>query len=251
MIKRYTHYALTVILSLWITTVEAQPPTPAQSPAQSDSQQIQRLRALAIGIENELKDLEILDATMQSVGQLSLRKLSFSEEFSCPLVEGKLIFGVPNGTDEEGLPLFKPVASVKWDPSVRQTCLIFIPKSLAGKSQSSQEYGVQVMDMSPSAFKIGHTKILNFTPLNTMVRMGEHKEKVGAWEKADLSKITDVTDLNMAQVEVYYEHNNKIHTAHQTRIRYLDRVRYITLIYPDIVNKRVSVNIIKDYGKLY
>lgn len=247
MIKRYTHFALTAVLSLWITTAKAQ----SQTPSQSDSAEVPRLRALTVGFENNLRTLEILDASMQSIGQLTLRELAFSEEFTSPIVEGKLIFGVPNGFDEEGKPLFKPVASVKWNNSMRQTCLIFLPKSLVGKSQSTQEYGIQLMDMSPSKFKFGHTKILNFTPLNTMIRMGEHREKVAAWGSADLSKINDVTDLNMAQIEIYYMHNDKVHTAHQTRIRYLDRVRYITLIYPDLQNKRIAVNIIKDFGKLY
>jgi hypothetical protein len=247
MIKRYTHFALTAVLSLWITTATAQ----SQTAPESESVEVPRLRALTIGLENNLTTLEILDGSLQSIGQLALREQAFSEEFTSPIVEGKLIFGVPNGTDEEGKPLFRQVASVKWNRSMRQTCLIFVPKSLVGKSQNANDYGIQLLDMSPSAFKFGHTKILNFTPLNTMVRMGEHKEKVAAWGSANLSKINDVTELNMAQIEVYYIFNDKVHTAHQTRIRYLDRVRYITLIYPDIQNKRIAVNIIKDFGKLY
>lgn len=244
MSKRFIHCALTVVLSLWIST------TTAHSQETQAETKVSQLRALAVGYENELKELEILDATLQSVGKLKLRKLSFSTAFTCPVVEGKLIFGIPAGIDEEGQPIFKPVASVNWKSSYREVCLIFIPKSLAGQSQGNTEYSVQLMDMS-SKFKLGHTKILNLTPFDTMIRVGEHKTSLKPWGKFEIKQVKELTGVKMAQLDVFYKYNDTIHSANQSRYRYLERTRYITFIYPDIRNKRVAVNVVKDFGNLY
>lgn len=208
------------------------------------------LRAIAVGLENDLTELHLLDATQQSVGKLSLRQFAFSKAFDCPVVEGKMTFGVPNGIDEEGVPLFKPVASVKWKGSYKQVCLIFIPKSIVGKREGTADYAIQILDMSQQ-FKLGHTQIMNFTPFDTMVRIGEHQTTIKPWSKSEFSEIKELTGVKMAQMAVYYQYNDTIHNADQTRYRYLERIRYITFIYPNLKNKRVAVNTVKDFGNLY
>ena len=248
MSKKFIHCALTALISLFAINTAAHSQTPPPQPAANNSP---KLRALTIGYENELKDLEMLDADLQSVGKLSLRQFTFSKGFTCPIVEGTLNFGIPNGTNEEGIPIFKQVASVKWQSSYKQVCLIFIPKSLAGKSNGTQEYIVQVLDMSTGQFKLGHTKVMNFTPFETMVRIGEQQTSLKPWTKSEVKKVNELTGVKMAQVSVFYNYNNAIHNAQQTRFRYLEDTRYITLIYPDLVNKRVGVKIVKDFGNLY
>lgn len=245
MIKSYITYTLTAFLSLFILSSAAH----SQSTT-SDEVSGTQLRAIAIGLQNNLRELHLLDSSMQSTGKLSLRKLAFSREFTSPIVEGQLIFGIPNGVDEDGEPLYKPVASVPWKASNRQACLFFIPKSLVGKNQGTKEYAIQVLDMSRK-FKPGHTVVMNFTPLDTMVRMGEHKTVIKGWAKDSFSEVADVDEMNMAQIQVYYKHNNTVYNPFNAPIRYLGNIRYITLIYPDIKNRRMAVNIVKDYGKLY
>ncbi|MGJ8653598.1 MAG: hypothetical protein ACSHX8_10030 [Opitutaceae bacterium] len=250
MFKQYITYTLTVFLGIFAITATAHSQA-TEIPLEATATKAPKLRALTIGYENDLKELELLDANLQSVGKLSLRQFTFSKGFTCPIVAGKLTFGVPNGTDEQGLPLFKPVASVQWKDSYQQVCLVFIPKSLAGKRNINAEYAVQVLDMSTREFKLGHTKVINLTPLDAMVGIGEHKASLKPWSQNDISKVTELTGVKMAQISVFYKYNDKIHNAEQTRFRYLEDARFITLIYPDAKNKRIAVKVVKDFGNLY
>ncbi|MGJ8640108.1 MAG: hypothetical protein ACSHYA_12030 [Opitutaceae bacterium] len=245
-----TLHLLTAFFGLLIATMATHAqPVPAV-PIEPVSTKTPPLRALTIGILDDLRNLEILDANMQPAGRLSLREFSFSSAFRCPIVDGRLIFGTQNGTNEEGVPVYKPVAAIKWDSSLKQSCLIFIPANLRG-DKSGAKYVIQNLDMSPAKFKPGHTKVLNFTPVDTVTMMGEHKVSTSKWGTSSMPTVKDVTSLNMTQMGVYYKHKDRVHNPYQTQIRYLDQTRYLTIIYPNIENKRIEVRVVKDYGKLY
>lgn len=235
MIKQYAQYALTMLLSLWITSVAAHG---ADTPS---------IKAVAIGLENGIKNLEILDAKLQSVGQLSLREFSYSKSFTGPIIKGQLLFGIADGLDEKGNPKFKQIASFDWNHANEQTALLFIPKSqMKGSNQSTAEYIVQALDMSPEVFKPGHTRIINITPYKTSVHAGEHISSVAAWERAMMPKVKDLNHMNMAQIDITYFEEGTENNVYQTRMRYLDRIRYTVVIYSDLENKRITSRILKD-----
>lgn len=239
MIKRYANFALMVLLSFCATYAINAKDSP-------------ELRALAIGLENGLKNLEILDANLQPVGQLSLRQFAFSKEFTCPVVEGQLIFGIPDGVDANGNPKYKRVASVDWKNSYNQACLLFLPKSLkSDENQGIEEYTIQLLDMNTKTFGLGHSKIINLTSLNTFVQVGEHEATVAAWEKAEFSKVEELTGVNMAQINVSYYQDDTEHVAYQSRVRYSENMRNIILIYTDNRSQRTTARIIKDTGRLF
>ncbi|MDP4645217.1 MAG: hypothetical protein NWS71_12315 [Opitutales bacterium] len=236
MIKQYAQYALTILISLWFTSVTAH-----------GAQESPPIKVLAIGLENGIKKLEILDAKLQSVGQLSLREFSYSKAFTGPIVEGKLLFGIADGLDKRGKPKFKQIASFEWNDSNEKTALLFIPKSLmAGSNQSTAEYIIQALDMNPVSYKLGHTRIINMTPHATLVRAGEHSISVAAWDRAEMPKVTDLNNMNMAQIDITYFEEGTENNVYQTRMRYLDRIRYTIVIYSDLKNERITSRIIKD-----
>lgn len=245
MIKRTIHTALAIILTLCITSGTAHgkwfgsgTPTDLESP---------QMRALAIGLENGLKTLDILDENHQSVGKLSLRQFAFSKTFTCPIVEGQLRFGVPDGMDDDGNPHFKLVASFDWKESTQQVCLLFLPRSLnIDGAQSTADYTIQLIDMSAESFELGHTQVINLTSFNAIVRVEEHSATVAPWDRTQFSKIEESTGVNMAQFEVSYLEDGTEHNAYQARIRYLDRIRYIAFIYTDTKRERIAVRIVKD-----
>ena len=249
MIKRYTHYALTIILSIWITSGTAHGKLFVSKPAALESPEI---RALAVGFENGLENLEILDAKLKPVGQLALRQFGFSKAFTCPIVEGKIRFGVRDGSTIIGKKKYRLVASLDWKDSYKQVCLLFIPKSLTeNAAQDAAEYTIQIMDMSTQSFGLGHTKIINLTPNKSMVSVGEHKTTVEAWSESQLSKVKERSNMNMAQVGVSYMKEGTEHDAFQSRMRYLETTRYITFIYTDTKKDRIAVRIVKDSGRLF
>lgn len=240
-----------LLIGLSISTVSSIAQTTPIEPEEATSIKAPLMRALAIGLQDELSELEILDAKLQSVATVNLRKFKFSSPFRCPIVNGKLVFGVQSGVNEEGIPVYKPVAVTDWDRSMAQSCLIFIPMQLRGGSDNGIEYAIHKLDMSQSSFDRGHTKVLNFTPFDTIMQMGEHKAATNAWGTSNVPEVKELGRMNMAQIGVFYKYNNSIRNPFQTQIRYLDQTRYLAIIYPDLVNKEVGVKIVKDYGKLF
>ena len=239
MVKRYSYYALTILLSICATSTVSAKDTP-------------ELRALAIGLENNLKTLEILDTELQPVDKLSLRPFAFSKSFTCPIIEGRLIFGIADGVDEAGNPKYKQIASFEWEESYEQVCLLFLPKSLMPDDNPDvAEYTVQVLDMNTKVFKMGHSKIVNLTPLETVVQVGEHEASIAAWDRAEFSKVEELTGVNMANISVSYLEKDTKHVAYQSRIRYSDDMRSVMIVYTDSRSERTMVRIIKDTGRLF
>lgn len=250
MVKRYTHYALTILLSLWITSGTLHAKWFGLS--KSADLQSPEIRALAIGLEDGLKDLEILDANLNSVGKLTLRQFTFSKAFTAPIIDGQLRFGAPDGVDKRGKPKFKLIASFDWKESYKQECLLFLPKSIMiDGAQGKAEYIIKHMDLSKRSFKQGETQIINLTPYKTIVKAGEHNVTVAPWDRSICSEIKDLSGVKMAQFEVSYLKEGTQHNTSQTRLRYLNTVRYITFIYVDAKREKVSVSIIKDFGNLF
>lgn len=211
-----------------------------------------QLRALAVGYEQNLKTLEILDADMQSVGKLPLRKFNFSKTFTCPIVERRLIFGIANGKDEAGKLKYKQVASIDWENNYERSCLLFIPKSIQGDTeQGGLEYTIQVMDMNADSFKPGVIKTINLTPWEMLVNVGEHEEILAPWNQTVFSKIEELDKMNMAQIEISYIKKGTSYNAFQSRMRYLPGTRYIILTYSDIDNDQVAVSVVKDSGSVF
>lgn len=250
MIKHTHHFTLTLLLSLLITSGTAH----AKWFGLKKSKTIESapIRAVAVGLEGELKVLELLDAELQSVGQLSLRKFAFSKEFTCPIVEGQLRFGAPDGVDKKGKPKFRLVASLDWQESDNEMCLLFLPKSLMvdGK-QAATDYTIQLLDMGTDSFELGHTQFINLTSFETKVHVGEHTASLAAWDELTLPTISEVNDMNMAPMDVSYIEEGTEHKAFNNQLRILGNTRHIAFIYSDHKNDRVTVRILKDSGHLF
>ncbi len=209
------------------------------------------IRAMAVGLEGDLRVLEILDANLDSIGRLRLGIRSYSSQFTCPIVDGKIVFGIKGGFDEEGKQLYKPIASTVWKPEYKKICLVFIPKSFTGNQDMDVPYLVRVMDMGDKNYELGTTKVINFSPVTAYVQFGEHKEILERGKTALIPKIEKIRGANMAQLNVYFLRDDKPQTVMQTRMRYLERIRYLIVVYPDFVNKRLGVSTINDYGNLF
>lgn len=244
MYKRYVHLALTIAMGMGFSSATVN--------GESSSARTPEIRALAIGLQDDLKQLEILDASMQSVGQLSLRPFAFSKGFTCPIVGGQLLFGVSAGTDKDGNPLFEQIATYDWENGDEQVCLLFLPRSLVeAEAQSSQKYTIERIDMSTKSFESGHSKIINLTPLDTLVRAGEHEIAVEPWDRAEISKIEELTGIKMAQITISYFKEDTEQVAYQSRVRYTESARTLILIYTDSRNGRTTTRIISDSGRLF
>ncbi|MGJ8640107.1 MAG: hypothetical protein ACSHYA_12025 [Opitutaceae bacterium] len=254
MIKRYIPYALTVILCTLITSVAVYggPKTPGKRPVIQSSKQTPEVRALAIGLENGLSDLEILDANLQSTGKLSLREFNFSKPITLPSISEELRFGIADGIDENGKTIFRLVASIEWNDSYKKMCLLFLPKSrVVDGENSATDYSIQLLDMSTDSFKLGHTQIINLTPYETKIRMGEHNASVAAGNDAQLPIVNELNSLNMTPVEVSYIKEGMERNAYQTKMRYLKNTRYIAIAYSDPENERVSIRFVKNSSRAF
>ncbi|WP_269541053.1 hypothetical protein [Cerasicoccus fimbriatus] len=231
------------------TTIVAQSPkTDANAPSSSMTPPI---RALAVGFEDEQREYHILDQDNRSTGTIRLNLRGYTSEFMCPIVEGSIRFGLESGQDEDGNILYTPEVIVPWKTNYKKVCLVFIPKSFTGKKDLKQPYVVSFMDMSEEGFETGTTKVVNLAPVTAYVRFGEHQKAVETGRVVVIPKIEEVKRANMVQLSVYHMVDDAPHRVQETRVRYLDRIRYLIVLYPDFVNRRMGVASILDYGNLF
>ncbi|NBB79217.1 MAG: hypothetical protein GVY36_07175 [Verrucomicrobia bacterium] len=239
-----------LLFAVYIATASARAQTPVTEPGTGRAE-TSEIRALAVGLEGDLRELHILDGENQSVGTLQLMVRSFSAKFVCPIVEGSIRFGLKSGVDEEGETLYSPLATVPWKDEFTAVTLVFIPKSYSAQADLEQPYTIQVMDMGADDFESGTTKVVNFAPVTAYVRFGEHKKVVEYGQAVTIPKINEVMRANMVQLNVYHMVGDDPHTVKKTRVRYLERIRYLIVLYPDVVNRRMGVASILDYGNLF
>lgn len=231
----YTQYGLTTLISLLIIS------------AQLHSEECPKIQALAIGLENGLKELEILDNDLQSVGQLSLREFNYSRPFTSPIVEDRLLFGIADGVDKKGNIIYRQIASFDWKKSNQDTRLLFLPKSLMINGEHcTAEYLIQPMDMSTDSFQLGHSRIFNLTGLEATVQLGEHRTTVAAWERSVIPEVEELSGVKMARMEVSYIKDGKKQNVHHARLRYLNTRRNSLFIYPDAKNDRIAIRVVKN-----
>jgi hypothetical protein len=211
----------------------------------------QEIRALAVGIEDNLRVLHILDASNQSVGTIRLRERSYSNPFTCPIIEGQIHLGVEAGVNEANEPIYSRVATVPWKSSFTKVAMVFIPKSFIADPKVTQAYVIKPMDMSEDGYESGTTKVVNFAPVTAYVSFGEHREAVERGQMKVLPKIEQVFPGNMAQLNVYHLIDEKPVIVTETRMRYLERIRYLIVLYPDFVHRKMGVASIVDKGNLF
>lgn len=209
------------------------------------------IRALAVGIEDDLRGLHILDASNQSVGTIRLRERSFSKGFTCPIIEGQIHLGVEAGVNEANEPIYSRIASVPWEVSFKKVAMVFIPNSFIADPKITQAYVIKPMDMGGDRYESGTTKVVNFAPVTAYVSFGEHREAIERGQIKVLPKIEQVLPGNMAQLNVYHLIDEKPVTVSEGRMRYLERIRYLIVLYPDYVNRKMGVASIVDKGNLF
>jgi hypothetical protein len=241
-------YAILFGLSLLMAASSAQEISSSEEGTEVESNTI---RSLAVGFEDGLRELHILDAGMRSVGTTRLVLCGYSRPFIAPVVNGRINFGVEAGLNEENLMTYQVVASVPWSASYSERALVFIPKSFANNPELTQPYVVRPMDMSQKNFKPSTTKVVNFTPITAYILVGEHRAVVEAGKVFNIPEVTEVLPGNMALLNVYNRIDGEVNTVIETRFRYLDRMRYLIVVYPDFVNQKMGVAAIVDSGGLY
>mgnify|MGYP005854602287 CR=1 FL=1 len=207
---------------------------------ETEETNVDGIRALAVGFEGDLRTLHLLDANRQSAGTIRLMLRSYSHPFEAPIVDGRIIFGVEAGVDEENEPVYRPIGSVPWSRSFSDRALVFIPKSFMNQPGMDQPYLIRMINLAEKDFKRGSTKIINFTPITGYVRFGEHRAAIEAGKSTTFPEITEVLPYNMAELAVYYRANDEAKAVLDTRMRYLDGSRYLFILYPDLKNQRVG-----------
>jgi hypothetical protein len=209
------------------------------------------IRALTVGFEEDLRDLHVLDANLQSAGSIRLVLRGYSRSFVAPITEGRILIGIAAGQDEEGEAVYEPIASIPWSPAYTNRALIFIPKSFLNQPDFNYAYLVRPIDMSPGSFAPGTARIVNFSPITVYLRFGEHRMAVEAGRSTSTSRVSEVLPGNMVYLNVYHLVGEEPNTVMESRIRYLDDLRYLIVVYPDFINRKLGVASILDYGTLF
>lgn len=207
------------------------------------------IKLMAVGYQDDLKILHALDRENKSTGAffLPLRSMSSPREF--PYVEGLIRFAIEDGVNEIGETKYKVVATLSWDKAQPDGCMVFIPKSFTGNEDQKMPYLLRVMDMSENNFKQGTTRVFNFSPVTGYLKFGEHNASVQPYSITVIPQLKELLRANMAQLSVYHLIETESHTVMEKRIRYLEDIRYLIILYPDFRNKRMGVAAIVDRSR--
>ncbi len=161
----------------------------------------------------------------------------YSDEIEANVSGEKLTFALPE-TGENGETIYRTIGEGKL-PSGNRLAAIFIP---SGKKDVP--YRVLVLDETEQNFPLGSTIIVNLSPEDTRITLGEHEKIIKPGKVEKLPIATRVNDLNQATVRIYVpvDTQKKWRPVSSTTWRALPNLRNLAIAYQNPRTGRTSVN---------
>ncbi|MGJ8725929.1 MAG: hypothetical protein ACSHYB_15350 [Roseibacillus sp.] len=161
----------------------------------------------------------------------------YSDEIPAQVVGDKLTFAIPSDSPT-GETSYRTIGVGKL-PSGNRLAAIFIPSG-----NKEMPYRVLVIDESEQNFPMGSTMIVNLSPENTRITLGEHDKTVAPGKIQKFPIATKVNDLNQATARIYVpiEGERKWRAVSSTTWRALPNLRNLAIAYKNTRNGRTSIN---------
>jgi hypothetical protein len=92
-------------------------------------------------------------------------------------------------------------------------------------------YRMVLLDDSPRAFPPGESRVVNMTPVDFALEVGEHKVGLAAGKITRVPPVTRVNEFNQAQTNFYFRRGETWEPFTERQMQYLDEMRRLFLIY--------------------
>jgi hypothetical protein len=169
---------------------------------------------------------------------------SFSNRFTCKLVNNMAVFYKVEGVDDHGDPKRVVVAKTKVSPSLKEVLFYFAPT----KSEGDILYHILVMPDSVDDFPLGSTRLLNLSAGDVAFKVGEHLKRLKSREMALMGAVHKRNEYNMAPLICKMNSVNGVWmTICETQARFTDRKRLLIVSY---VNPETHQPLLKVYKDL-
>lgn len=161
-----------------------------------------------------------------AIDKLDLATEGFGEPQAASVIDGSLSFFTSQTVDPKN-PAATLAATVKVPPTVTSMIVLVVP----GPKDAKPPYRMLVLDDSLKAFPKGESRVVNLTPVEFAMEVGEHKLKIIPGQITPVPKITKVDEFNQAQTNFYFKQGTSWAVFAERQMQYIDRLRRVFLIY--------------------
>jgi len=108
-------------------------------------------------------------------------------------------------------------------------------------------YRMMLIDDSARAFPLGESRVVNLTPVDFAMEVGEHKIGLASGKVTRVPPVVKVNEFNQAQTNFFFRKGESWEAFTERQMQYLDSIRRIFLIYSSPGAVQPEVRTISDY----
>jgi hypothetical protein len=109
-------------------------------------------------------------------------------------------------------------------------------------------YRMMLIDDSAKGFPTGESRVVNLTPVDFALEVGEHKIGLASGKVTRVPPVKSVNEFNQAQTNFFYRRGEAWEAFSERQMQYLDEMRRIFLIYSTPGAVQPEVRTIVDYA---
>ena len=179
----------------------------------------------------------------------SLAKLNLaSEGLTDPQVAS-----VVNGS----LSLFSSAVVDPKDPNAKLSATTKVPAEMSrmivlvvpAAKGTTPPYRMLILDDSAKAFGKGESRVVNLTPVEFAMEVGDAKIRIPAANVTPVPRITKLNEFNQAQTNFYYKEGESWAVFSERQLQYIDTIRRIFLISTTPGAVQPDIRTIVDYSQ--
>jgi hypothetical protein len=108
-------------------------------------------------------------------------------------------------------------------------------------------YRMMLIEDSARAFPLGEARVVNLTPVDFAMEVGEHKIGLASGKVTRVPPVLKVNEFNQAQTNFFYRKGETWEAFTERQMQYLDSIRRVFLIYSSPGAVQPEVRTISDY----
>jgi hypothetical protein len=125
-----------------------------------------------------------------------------------------------------------------------QVIVVLTPRPAGGEGTP---YQMILLDGSPRAFPFGTSKAVSYLGIETAIEAGEHRLRLPAGKISQVPAVKKRDEFNMAQVNFYLHDSETLVPFTERRLRFVDEIRRIFLVYATPGSQQPTVTTLVDY----
>jgi hypothetical protein len=201
-----------------------------------------QMRAVLHDPVNPMKDFFIpTDAGAMTKVELAVEGLTTSQRVQ--LLDGTLnLYG--SSVLDPSNPKSNLAATVKVPVGLTRFIALIVPSNPG----ATPPYRMLVLDDSPKAFPWTESRVINITPVDFAIEVGEHKVLAPGAKISSIGPVTKVNEYSQAQASFYFKQDERWVISAERQMQFLKDMRRIFIIYKTPMALSPDVRTITDHA---